>query len=106
MWPAARGQEVDGVLALDVIALQALLRATGPIQVEGEQLDADNVVQNLLHDQYVGLDLDAPANQEVRRERLAGVARAALEALERPELDGRLLAEELAAAARGRHLLA
>lgn len=106
MWAAARGQEVDGVLALDVIALQALLRAAGPIQVEGEQLDADNVVQDLLHDQYVGLDLDDPANQEARRGRLAGVARAALEALERPELDGRLLAEELAAAARGRHLLA
>ena len=106
MWAAALGQEVDGVLALDVIALQALLRATGAIQVEGEQVDAENVVQDLLHDQYVGLDLDDPANQEARRGRLAGVARAALEALERPELDGRLLAEELAQAARGRHLLA
>lgn len=106
MWAAARGQEVDGVLAVDVLALQALLAAVGPIEVEGEQIDADNVVQDLLHDQYVDFDLDDPANQEARRERLAGVARATLEALERPELDGRLLAQELAKAARGRHLLA
>ena len=106
MWAAARAQEVDGVLALDVIALQALLRATGPIQVQGDEIDADNVVQDLLHDQYVGVDLGDPTNQEARRGRLAGVARAALEALERPELDARLLAEELAAAARARHLLA
>ncbi len=106
MWAAARGQEVDGVLALDVIALQALLRAGGPIQVKGEQIDADNVVQDLLHDQYVGVDLGDPTNQEARRGRLAGVARATLEALERPHLDGRLLAEELAVTARARHLLA
>ncbi len=106
MWEAARGQSVDGVLALDVIALQALLAATGPIEVEGGQLDADSVLQDLLHDQYVGLDPADPAGQEARRGRLAEVARVTLEALDRPELDGRLLAEELAAAARGRHLLA
>ena len=107
MWAEARGQTVDGVLAVDVVALEALLAATGPVEVEGQTIDADSVVQDLLHDQYLGLD-DGQFDvaQAERRGRLGGVARAALEALERPELDATLLAEELAGAARGRHLLA
>ncbi len=106
MWEAARGQRVDGVLGVDVLALQALLAGVGPVQVQGESVDADTVVQDLLHDQYLGLDPVDPASQEARRGRLAEVARLALESLDRPELDARLLAEELAGAARGRHLLA
>ncbi|HVL02821.1 MAG TPA: DUF4012 domain-containing protein, partial [Acidimicrobiales bacterium] len=107
MWEQARGQTVDGVLAVDVVALAGILAATGPVQVEEQTITADSVVQDLLHDQYLGLD-DGQFDvaQAERRGRLSGVARAALEALERPELDGALLAEELAGAARGRHLLA
>jgi hypothetical protein len=106
MWAAARGQDVDGVLAIDVLALQAVLAATGPIEADGRLVDADTVVQDLLHDQYVGLDGQDQVAQAERRGRLGGVARAALGALERPEVDLARLAEELAGAARGRHLLA
>ncbi|MGI8983772.1 MAG: DUF4012 domain-containing protein [Acidimicrobiales bacterium] len=106
MWAEAKGQEVDGVLAVDVLALEALLVGTGSVEVEGQTISADTVVQDLLHDQYVGLDSEDAVAQAERRGRLGGVARAALEALERPEMDLALLAEELAGAARGRHLLA
>ena len=106
MWEQARAQTVDGVLAVDIVTLGAILAATGPVEVEGQAIGADTVVQDLLHDQYVGLDSEDEAAQAERRGRLGGVARAALAALERPELDGALLAEELADAARGRHLLA
>jgi hypothetical protein len=106
MWAQAKGQTVDGVLAVDVLALEALLQATGPVEVEGQTIDAGTVVQDLLHDQYVGLDSEDEVAQAERRGRLGGVARAALEALERPEVDLGLLVEELAGAARGRHLLA
>jgi hypothetical protein len=106
MWEAAKGQTVDGVLAVDVVALEALLTATGPVVVEGQTIEADTVLQDLLHDQYVGLEGQDDTAQAERRSRLGGVARVALEALERPELDGALLAEKLATAARGRHLLA
>jgi hypothetical protein len=106
MWAQAKGQTVDGVLAVDVLALEALLEATGPVEVESQTIDADTVVQELLHDQYVGLDGQDDVAQAERRGRLGGVARAALEALERPELDLAILSEELAGAARGRHLLA
>ncbi len=106
MWTEATGRNVDGVLAVDVLALEAVLMATGPVVVEDQTIGADTVVQDLLHDQYVGLDGQDEAAQAERRSRLGGVARVALEALERPELDGALLAEELASAAAGRQLLA
>lgn len=106
MWAKATGQTLDGVLAVDVLALEALLRATGPVEVDGETIGADTVVADLLHDQYVGLGGDYDAAQAERRARLGEVARAALEALERPEVDVARLGEELAAAARGRHLMA
>ena len=106
MWSAARGQEVDGVLAIDVLGLQALLAAVGPIEVDGQQVGSDNVADDLLHDQYVGLDLDDPTAQAERRGRLADVARSTLEALEGADVDAARLAEELAGAARARHLMA
>jgi hypothetical protein len=86
MWAQAKGQAVDGVLAVDVLALEALLQATGPVEVEGQTIDAGTVVQDLLHDQYVGLDGQDDVAQAERRGRLGGVARAALEALDRPEV--------------------
>ena len=106
MWTAARGQQVDGVLAVDVLALQAILAAVGPIEVDGRTLDADNVVDDLLHDQYEGLDPEDPSTQVERRGRLGQVAGETLQALEGTGVDAARLAEELAGAARGRHILA
>lgn len=105
MWEAARGERVEGVLAVDVIALRALLAAVGPVEVEGRWLDATNVEQDLFRDQYAG---DDPADvvQSKRSGRLAAVAAAALEAFDRPDVDFARLADELAKTARGRHLLA
>jgi hypothetical protein len=105
MWEAARGERVDGVIAIDVIALRSLLAAVGPVEVNGYQLDAGNLEQDLFRDQYAGGD-PAEVVQSQRSGRLAAVAEAALQALERPDLDFPSLAEELAGAARGRHLLA
>jgi hypothetical protein len=104
MWEAARGERVEGVLAVDVIALRALLAAVGPIEVEGRTLDATNVEQDLFRDQYAGRIEEV--FQPQRSARLATVASATLEALDRPDVDLARLAEELAGAARGRHLLA
>ncbi|MGI8759273.1 MAG: DUF4012 domain-containing protein [Acidimicrobiales bacterium] len=104
MWAETSGEEVDGVLAVDVVALQAVLAAAGPIEVEGEQLDAGNVVRDLLRDQYAGFEFDEAA-QATRSPRLAAVTRAAVGALE-SEIDVADLATELGGASRGRHLLA
>ena len=45
MWKSLTGEQVDGVLALDPVTLQALIAAEGPVTVDGVQLNADNVVQ-------------------------------------------------------------
>lgn len=104
MWAASGQGAVDGVLAVDPIALQAILSATGPVEVAGRTVGAADVVDLLLHDQYRELtDFD---DQTERRELLGSIAGAAMEALQSTDVDLARLAEGLAAAARGRHLLA
>ena len=109
MWQAAEGTRVDGVLAIDVEMLRALLSATGPVPVGRAAVGADEVVELLMHGQYLDLpDAGAPgqAEQIDRRERLGELANAALGALEAGDYDVGTLTAELAGASRGRHLLA
>ena len=104
MWKARTGEEVDGVLALDPIALRALLEATGPVEVEGVKIDAGNVVSEILLDQYRGL-VGYPQDQP-RRDRLNAIARAAMDSLESGEWETVDLVDALRRAAGGRHVLA
>lgn len=43
---------IDGVISVDPIALQRMLLATGPIEVDGKTLDNKNAVKTLLSDVY------------------------------------------------------
>lgn len=53
MWRLKFGDEVDGVVSLDPVALSYLLRATGPITLEtGDVMTSENAVQLLLTDVY------------------------------------------------------
>jgi len=61
-WQQATGERVDGVIAVDPVALSYLLEATGPLDVPGGQLTADNAIQTLLHDVY--LRHSDPADQD------------------------------------------
>jgi Protein of unknown function (DUF4012) len=106
MWTTAGGAPVEGVLALDPIALRAVLRATGPVRVADQEIGADNVVDLLLHDQYVNINSQAEQAQAGRRELLGLIAKAAVDALQKGGWETATLASELADAARGRHLLA
>lgn len=104
MWAARGYGSVDGVLALDPLALRGILAATGPVNVNGRQMSADNVVHFALHDQYA---LQGPGGEsrDERKEGLSAIAVAAVEAL-RKDFDSVSLIEGLVEAARGRHLLA
>jgi hypothetical protein len=111
MWGALGGPPVDGVLALDPVALQAFLKATGPVSVAGQRVDADNVLALLLHDQYSSLPPPAPGHfeavQAARREQLGQIARTILDRVSNGgAIDIAALAGSLTDAARGRHLLA
>jgi hypothetical protein len=106
MWEHREGEAVDGVLAVDPIALEALLRAAGPVEVDGDEVTADSVVPLLLHDQYLGTEDDETGGgQEDRREALSAVAEAVVEQFDQASPDLAALADGLRSAAAGRHLL-
>lgn len=63
LWQQRMGTKVDGVAAIDPVALGALLRATGPVTLEGgRQLTEQNAAQTLLNQVY--FDLPAPDAQD------------------------------------------
>jgi hypothetical protein len=103
MWKAATGEEVDGVLVVDAIGLEALVEATGPVEVDGRRIGTDEVAQELLHDQYLRFDADEQTGE--RREVLARLADAAVSQLDAGGWDTSTMLRSLAQAVRGRHLL-
>jgi outer membrane murein-binding lipoprotein Lpp len=53
-WADATGQQVDGVLATDPVAVADLLAATGRgLTVDGQQITADTLLATLLRDTYL-----------------------------------------------------
>lgn len=69
-WDAYGLPPVDGVIALDMTAVEAMLRATGPVDSPFGQITADNVVQTLLVDAYAdygneGRELRRQLNQQL-----------------------------------------
>jgi hypothetical protein len=105
MWRAATGETVDGVLALDPVALQALLAAEGPVDVAGRTLTTEDVVQYLLLQQYRETPPGDPA-QQARRDQLGQVARTSVDRLDDGEYEPADLVDALRGAAQGRHVLA
>ncbi|HYD11103.1 MAG TPA: DUF4012 domain-containing protein [Acidimicrobiales bacterium] len=108
MWQAATGETVDGVLAVDAIGLQALIEATGPVTVGDREIGADEVPQELLHDQYLRFGVlggaDSQENAE-RRETLAAIATAAVDRVDAGGWETSTMLRSLSEAVRGRHLL-
>ena len=60
MWQRSRSQHVDGVIAIDPVALQSLLQATGTTAVtsDGTRLDGSTTATTLLHDVYATKTVD------------------------------------------------
>lgn len=104
MWAAAGRPAADGVLALDAVALSAIVTATGPVTVGDREISGGEVVQELLREQYVRRP--ELTQRDERREELAGIATAAIRALDENDWKPVTLARELAQAVAGRHILA
>jgi hypothetical protein len=104
MYAYAAGDDVDGVIGIDVVALQSLLKLTGPVTVAGiaEPVTAQNAADVLLNQLYAGLPPRSPQGQ--RREELAEVASAVFHQLGVGKVDVVALARTLATAAAERHL--
>ena len=63
LWKNQFKQELDGVITFDPTALSYLLKATGPVQVEGQAVNADNVVKTTLSDVYQKYETDNNARK-------------------------------------------
>lgn len=104
MFATATGKQVDGVIGIDVVALQGLLALTGPVTVPGlpEPVTAQNGADVLLHQLYAGLS--PGSSQGPRREELAAVTSATFHQLQGGTVDLVALARSLATSVGGRHL--
>lgn len=104
MWAARTGQQVDGVLAVDIVGLRQILTATGPVQAAGVTASSGNVLAYLMHDQYAGLGDDSAGNA-ARADALGAIADATLHQLQGQSTNLRTLASAMAGAVAGRHLM-
>jgi hypothetical protein len=104
MWEALGRGPVDGVLAIDPLALRAILATTGPVESAAGQVSADEVVPLMLHDAYV-LQADLESGIDARRDEQSDVAVAAVRAATAPGTDMVQLGRNLAAAAENRHVM-
>lgn len=76
LWAERTGEPVDGTIAVDPFAYEALLRVGGPVTLPGlPAVTADTVVDYVTRDAY----LDFEGDPEERQEQLGAVAAAALE---------------------------
>lgn len=99
------GGTVDGTIYLDPFVLAALLRITGPVEVDGlsEPLTSDQAADFFLREQYA---LPALEEDGDRKDRLRDAAEAAFQRLtSMPLPDPRVIADVLAPSTRGRRLL-
>ncbi len=105
MFATSAGKHVDGVIGIDVVALQGLLTLTGPVSVPGipEPVTAANAAYILLDQLYAGLP--PGSSQGPRREELAAVTSATVHQLQVGQVDVVALARVLATEISGRHLL-
>jgi hypothetical protein len=101
MWQERRDVRVDGVIGLDVRALEGILVATGPVMLAGDvELTSENAVQVLLSDVY--LQIADPVQQD---EFFADAARRIFEAVTSGSADPGLLVEALVNAAGNQRLV-
>jgi len=102
MYEAVRGERLDGVIAMDPVALGRLTAATGPIQTEDPDVTVgpDNAVPLLLHDSYLRFGDQA----EGQNRYLAGVTRGFWDTLATGDVDVAALATGAAGSVSAGHI--
>ena len=102
LYQQTTGTSLDGVIVADPYGLAALLKLTGPVEVEGltQRLTADNAATYLLKEQY-----QEDGVQDERRDKLRAASRATFDALTQRSLPSlREVGDSLGPAMRQGHL--
>lgn len=90
---------VDGILIVDAVALRDIMRVTGGVSVEGNQINAKNVLAQVLHENYLTYD------ERAERVSFQGeIAKAVFESLDHGNVDATRLAAALLTSGQGRHV--
>jgi len=105
MWQERTGQHVDGVVTVDVVALQELLGATGPVSVGGTTYNASTVTQQLLVNQYAGISETDTAADLARQRQQAALAAAVFSTVDQGAKSLTTLASAFDQAVDGRHVM-
>ncbi|MCC7077282.1 MAG: DUF4012 domain-containing protein [Acidimicrobiia bacterium] len=102
MWEASGRGQVDNVLAVDVVALSALLQSVGAVDMSGSSLGPQELRRWILHDQYAAF---GDPNDAERLETLGYVAGTVLAMLDAVKGNVADTARSVHQATRGRHLM-
>ena len=95
---------VDGVFVVDAIALREIMRATGPVVVDGKTYSVKNIVAEVLNENYVRFS--TIEQRDARQAYQSKIAVEIFEALRTRSVSPGKLLTGMAKAAEGRHLLA
>jgi hypothetical protein len=85
------------------VALKALVKVSGPVQVNGTTIDENNVERHILLDQYA--NVDSFSANAARREENGAIAKAIVDRLDQVGWPVADLVDDLRSAARGRHVM-
>lgn len=99
---AVHGISIDGVIVVDAVALRELMAVTGPVEVDGTEITVDNVLAEVLHENYKEFE------GQNRYERVAyqgDIAKAVFDAVTTREVSAMDLASALLESSKGRHLV-
>ena len=100
LWEAQGGGHVDGVIGIDPRAMAEILAVTGPVQVAGRALGADNVASFIGRDEYAVFGADG----EARKQALSTLAGALFDKVTTGAGSSTGLVSGFARAGRGGHL--
>lgn len=101
MWAEETGAEVDGVIAIDPVALSYILRAVGPVTMaDGEIVTKENVVELTESTAY----LRFPTDQVARQQFLQDIANAVITKMTGPVKSPRRLLDALGQAVSERRI--
>lgn len=101
MWAEETGTEVDGVIAIDPVALGYILGAVGPVRMpDGEIVTRENVVELTESTAYIRF----PTDQAARQQFLQDIANAVVTKMTGPVKSPRKLLDALGQAVRERRI--
>ncbi len=100
LWEEQSGDEIDGAIGVDPIAMSEILSVTGPARVGSRQIGASNVADFIMRDEYVEFPNPGPERDRV----LADLAAGLYEKVSEGGYSGPAMLSALAAAAGTGHL--